>query len=255
MIDLHCHVLPGVDDGPATIEDSVAIARAAAAGGTRTIVATSHVSFEYRTSADTVARLVAQVNERLREERIDVEVVPGAELAMTYAGDLAAGELGRLSLGRSRWVLLEPPFTAMVTGLDRIVAELSRQGYRTILAHPERCQAFQDDREPLERLVSSGVLVSLTAGSLSGRFGRQVRRVARGLLDDGLAHNVASDAHNVGGRPPSIGPELRAAGVDPSLAQWLTESVPAAILGDRDIPARPGVKVGRSGLLRRPRHR
>lgn len=253
MIDLHCHILPGVDDGPATIDDSIAVARAAAAAGTRTLVATSHVSFEYQTRADTIARLVNELNLRLREAKINIEVLAGAELAMTFVPEIAPEELGRLCLGGSRWLLVEPPFTSLVTGLDRIVADLTKSGYRAILAHPERCQAFQRDRESLERLVGSGVLVSVTAGSLVGRFGAPVRRFAYELVADGLAHNIASDAHGTAARPPSIRPELDRAGIAPSLAEWLTESVPRAILDDRDIPERPIVDVTRARRVRWPR--
>lgn len=253
MIDLHCHILPGIDDGPATIDDSIALARAAAAAGTRTLVATSHVSFEYPTGADTIARLVDELNLRLREAKIDLEVLSGAELAMTLVPEIAPAELARLGLGGSRWLLVEPPFTSLVIGLDRIIADLAKKGYRAILAHPERCQAFQRDREPLERLVGSGVLVSVTAGSLVGRFGRPVKHFAYKLVADGLAHSIASDAHGTAARPPSIGPELARAGIAPSLAEWLTESVPRAILDGRDIPERPAVEVAAARRLRWPR--
>lgn len=244
MIDLHCHVLPGIDDGPATIEQSIALARAAAAEGIRTIVATSHVSFAYRNHADTIATLVDRVNLGIARAGIDVTVVRGAEVAMTYLPNLGPLELARLSLGDSRWLLLEPPFTSIVIGLDRVVADLARSGYQTVLAHPERCQAFQHDRESLERLVASGVLVSVTASSLAGRFGPRVKRFAHELLAAELVHNVASDAHGIAGRTPSMRADL--IGLPPALSEWLTEAVPRAILDGSDIPTRPTVAPGRA---------
>ena len=111
MIDLHCHVLPGIDDGPPTIEASLAIARAAASAGSRTLVATPHVSWEYPNRSETIARLVDELNRRLRREGVTLEVRPGAEIAMTRVGDIAAAELSRLTLGGGDWLLIEPPFT------------------------------------------------------------------------------------------------------------------------------------------------
>lgn len=238
MIDLHCHVLPGIDDGPQTVEDALALARAASAAGTRTIVATSHVSWEYPNRAATIARLVDELNRRLSAEEAALKIRPGAEIAMTRLADTSPDELSRLTLGGSPWLLVEPPFTLVVEGLDVLIANLQDRGYRVLLAHPERCPAFHRDRSMLERLVASGVLTSVTAGSLDGRFGRAVRRFSFGLVRDGLVHNVASDAHDQIERPPSIAAELERAGLV-SLVGWLTQEVPAAILAGGGIPSRP----------------
>jgi protein-tyrosine phosphatase len=238
VIDLHCHVLPGIDDGPATIEDSLALARAAARAGTRVLVATSHVSWEYRNDAATIKRLVGALNQRLVAEGVELEVRPGAEIATSRAGDIEPAELARLSLGGGGYLLIEPPFTPVVSGIDALIYALQREGYRIVLAHPERCTAFQRDRRILDSLVGAGVICSITAGSLVGRFGREVRRVALRMLADGMVHNVASDAHDALRRPPGIASELRQAGLEP-LAEWLTQAVPEAILAGSEIPPRP----------------
>src|ERR1700722_14886844 len=102
MIDIHCHVLPGIDDGPETIEGSVALARAAAEEGIETLVATPHVDARYGNDADTVPPLVDEVNARLRQEGVPVEVLPGAEIAITHLAELGTGQLGRLGRGGSR---------------------------------------------------------------------------------------------------------------------------------------------------------
>jgi protein-tyrosine phosphatase len=242
MIDLHCHILPGIDDGPATIEDSIVLARAAAAAGTRVLVATPHVSWTYPNDAETIARLVDQLNARLDSEGVALEVQAGAELAMTRLVDLAPDELSRLRLGGGPWLLVEPPFTPTVTGLDALVFDLQRQGHRILLAHPERCQAFHRDPGMLREFVSEGILTSITAGSLVGRFGGEVRRVALSLAREGLIHNVASDTHDIVRRPPGMAAELRQAGLEP-LTEWLTERVPAAILSGGEIPPRPAVEL------------
>lgn len=249
MIDLHTHVLPGIDDGPATIEESVVLVRAAAAAGTRTMVATPHVSSRYHNEAATIARLTAELNQRLRQEGIAVEIRAGAEVALTRVDELAPAELERLRLGDGPWVLLEPPFASGATGLEHVVSTLQNAGNRVVLAHPERCPALHREPQMVKTLVASGVLTSVTASSLIGRFGEQVRRFARLLFEQGLVHNVASDTHNVDGRPPSIAAELEQAGLT-ELSDWLTCAVPAAILADEPIPAPPPLQLGK--LATRP---
>ncbi len=238
MIDLHCHVLPGIDDGPGTLADSLVLARAAVAAGTRVLVATPHINSSYHNDADTIARLADELNARLAVEGIDLEIRTGAEIAVTRLIDIPAAELPRLCLGAGAWLLVEPPFAPTVMGLDSILLDLQRQGHRILLAHPERCQAFHRDPEMLSSLVRAGVLTSITAGSLVGRFGGTVRRFALALAREGLIHNVASDAHDVAQRPPGVTAELAQAGMG-ALAGWLTEQVPAAILDGQEIPPRP----------------
>lgn len=249
MIDLHCHVLPGIDDGPETIEGSVALARDAAAAGIRTVVATPHVSWRYPNEPDTIARLVDEVNARLLEEGVELEVRPGGEIAMTHLAEIEPATLARFGLGGGPWLLVEPPFTAVATGLDAIVWDLLRRGHRVLLAHPERCQGLRRDPRMLESLVSSGVLTSITADSLTGRFGSEVRRFSLQLARDGMIHNVASDAHDHVQRPPGIADALEQAGLSP-LADWLTCEVPAAILSGQEIPPRPAGAVS-AGVPRR----
>jgi len=251
MIDLHSHVLAGIDDGPEAIEGSLALARAAADAGTRVLVATPHVSWNYPNDADTIAALVEDLNARLTAEAVALEIRAGAEIAMTRLIDIAPAELARLRLGGGPWLLVEPPFAPMVTGLDSILLDLQRQGHRILLAHPERCQAFHRDPQMLSSLVRAGVLTSVTAGSLVGRFGGEVRRFALSLARERLIHNVASDAHDNVRRPPGTAAELRQAGLEP-LADWLTEQVPAAILGGGEIPPRPEVELSSIEPVRQP---
>jgi protein-tyrosine phosphatase len=250
MIDLHCHVLPGIDDGPATFEGSLALARSAAAGGIGVLVATPHVNWRYRNDAQTIAALVAEINERIAAAGIEtaagdrLEVRAGAEIALTLAGETEPAELRRLTLGGGEWLLVEPPFSPVAPNLDVALLNIQRSGYRIVLAHPERCPAFHRDPEAVRRLVQAGALTSVTAGSLVGRFGGEARRFALTLARDGLLHNVASDAHDELQRPPAIARELEQAGLGP-LADWLTQAIPAAILDGGEIPPRPTVATQR----------
>lgn len=238
MIDLHCHVLPGIDDGPATIEDSIALVRAAEAVGTSVIVATPHVSWRYPNDAATIARLVDELNRRLAEERIAVKIFAGAEIAATRVEEISTEELANLHLGGGPWVLLEPPFTPVAAGLGSVVASLQSAGHRVILAHPERCPGLRREPRLIESFVDGGVLMSVTASSLVGRFGGEVRRFALRMFEQGLVHNVVSDAHDALGRPPGMTVEIEQAGLG-ELSDWLTGAVPAAILNGNEIPARP----------------
>jgi len=242
VIDLHCHVLPGIDDGPATVEGSLALARAAVAAGMRTLVATPHVSPRYPNDAATIAGVLGEVSVRLGEEDIPLELRAGAEIAMTRLAEMEPAELFGLGLGGGPWLLIEPPFAAAAAGLDTIVRDLLRRGHRVVLAHPERCPAFQRDPAMLKALVDEGVLASITAGSLVGSFGGDVRRFALGLLEEDLVHNVASDAHDHLRRPPGVAEEIRSVGYG-ALCEWLTQAVPAAILAGEDVPRRPAVAI------------
>lgn len=238
MIDLHCHILPGIDDGPATIEDSVALARAAAEAGTRTMVATSHVSWEYPNTAATIAALVDDVNERFAREQVPIEVRPGAELAMTRVGDLSDEALLAYGLGGGPWLLVECPLTPAASGFDAMIYQLQSRGHRLVLAHPERSPAFHRNIDALAELADNGVLTSVTAGALVGRFGSTVRRFALQLAERGLIHNVASDAHDAVRRHPGMRAEIEAAGLGTHM-QWLTSELPAAVLAGAPLPERP----------------
>ncbi len=242
MIDLHTHVLPGIDDGPETVEDSLELARAAVAAGTQTLVATPHVSWTYPNDPATIAARVEELRARLDAEGIPLDVRAGAEIAMTRLVDMQAEDLLPLRLGGGGWLLVEPPFSPTVTGLEPLLFDLQRQGHGILLAHPERCPAFHREPEMLREFVHEGVLTSVTAGSLAGRFGGEVRRFALKMVRERLIHNVTSDAHDTVRRPPGVTVELRKAGLGP-LEEWLTEAVPAAILSGGEIPPRPEVEL------------
>ncbi|MEA2298230.1 MAG: protein-tyrosine phosphatase [Solirubrobacteraceae bacterium] len=243
MIDLHCHILPGIDDGPATIEETLELARAAVAGGTRTIVATSHVSPRYPNDPATIALGVGQVNARLAEEKIPLEVRAGAEVAISMIDELGAEDLRALRLGGGPWLLIESPFTLVVDSLPAVVGYFQSAGHEIVLAHPERCPGFHRRPELLKVLVrEQKVLTSVTAGSLVGQFGRDVERFALGMARAGLIHNVASDAHDTERRPPVIADRLEQAGLG-AYAELLVKTMPRAILDGTDLPLHPGAML------------
>src|SRR5206468_2448547 len=151
-----------------------------------------------------VADGVAAVNASLRENGIELEVLPGGEIAISRAADLDDNELRALGLGGGPWLLVESPLTPSAGNFDNALRHLQARGHRVVLAHPERCPAFIREPERLAALVHAGMLTSITAGALVGRFGGTVERYAHELVRDGLVHNVASDAHDTRRRPPGL---------------------------------------------------
>jgi protein-tyrosine phosphatase len=255
VIDLHCHILPGVDDGPETVQAAIALARGAQADGITTIAATPHVDWSHpELDADRITRAVQALQPRLDAAGVAVHVVGGGEVDVTRAADLGDAELRALALGGGPWLLLECPLTGGIApGFAAAAHSLARRGHRLLLAHPERSPVFLHSPELLDELVSGGMLAQVTAGSLTGRFGRRVRDFALALVARGLIHVAASDGHGEH-RPATIASELTAAGIDPGLATWLGRDVPAALLAGRPLPARPEPST-RSGGGRRRRIR
>jgi protein-tyrosine phosphatase len=239
VIDLHCHVLPGIDDGPETMDGAIELARAAAAQGTTVLVATPHVTYDHmHNTSERILGAVEEVNRALRKQRVDVMVLPGAEVALERAGELDDDELAALRLGGGPWLLVECPMVAGGMGVDGQLHALAGRGNRIVLAHPERCPVFQTDLNRLERLVEAGMLGQVTASALTGQFGRTVERIAKDMVERDLIHVAASYAHNAGRRPPVIREHLDDAGLD-GMTDWLSQAVPEAVLAGTAVPYRP----------------
>ena len=235
MIDLHCHALPGIDDGPATRADALALLRVAAADGTRVVVATPHVSRRFPTAPETIESGVAAL-----APDSPVELLAGGEVTHEMALQLPDETLRRLTLGSSRCLLLETPLEPVVgPDFERAFESLLERGYRVLLAHPERSPAMRDDPSRLYALVERGAFCSITAAALLGGFSDAARWFGLELLRDGLVHSVDSDAHHATMRPPGLRAALDAASaLLPSLdATRLASGAPAALLADEPLPA------------------
>ena len=257
MIDLHTHVLPGIDDGPPTVDGSLEMARAAAAAGTTTLVATPHITWELPNDAAIVADGVAALQPQLDAAGIPITVRTGGELAVSKAIEMTDEQLEGLRLGGGEWLLAECPLSSSAVGFDSLVQTLMVRGHRIVLAHPERSPIMQRHPEILERLVAAGMLGSITAGSLRGDFGNTVRRFTLDLLERDLVHNIASDAHDTRRRRPGIDGAIEAAeeelpGAGERL-EWMTVDVPRAVLDGGPVPPAPGEppKRRKRGLFRR----
>jgi protein-tyrosine phosphatase len=195
-VDLHCHLLPGVDDGPTTMEESLDYARRAAEVGTDVVVATPHVE---QVEVDDLPDRVAELRERLEHERIPLRVECGGELKPASVPLLGDAQLDTIAHGPSgaRWVLLEVPFAGFADDLHAAAAELRQRGYAVVLAHPERAADFGSG-QALRRLrheLDRGAAIQMNAGPLEGLESATRAEAARKLLRLGLATAIATDAH------------------------------------------------------------
>lgn len=204
-VDVHAHILPGMDDGAQTREDAVAMARAAEKHGTVIVVATPHVDLASRNRSQ-VAEIIRGSARTLTAELVSsglsIRVLPGMEIAIDphLLSLLSNGEA--LTIGdNGKYVLVELPFQHVPGYAEKVVFDLSSAGYVPVIAHPERCNEIAKDPNRMYRLVRAGAIGQLNAGSLTGVFGKPTRRVADILLRHGLAHVIASDGHSPTARP------------------------------------------------------
>jgi protein-tyrosine phosphatase len=240
VIDLHTHVLPGIDDGARTLEDSRMLARKAALEGIRTMAATPHVRLDWPTHADVMEDAVEALRADFVQQYIPVEIVHGGEVALDLIWEIAPEDLARFTLGQTgRYLLVEYPYRGAAQPILAAVRALRAGGITPILAHPERNPAVQDRPGAVAGLVEAGALVQVTVGSLEPEMDRAVEHAARTLLELGLVHSLASDVHG-----PHIPRETGLVAApqllgDPGLARYLTEEVPAAILAGDPLPQSP----------------
>jgi protein-tyrosine phosphatase len=239
VIDLHSHILRGIDDGARSLEESFDIARAAVADGITVIAGTPHVRDDWPTDASVMEYRVAELRAELEQAGIPLEVRPGGEIAVEWLGRLSVDELRRFGLGGNpRYLLIETPYYGWPLGLADALFSLRASEITPVLGHPERNAEVQSHPERLVPFVESGVLVQVTAASVDGRIGSRARDCSRLLIDNGLAHLLASDAHHASVREVGMAEAVDVVGND-VLARWLTWDVPAAILADSPIPPRP----------------
>lgn len=251
MIDLHCHILPGIDDGPGTLEQAVAMCRMAAAAGCEALVATPHQrkSDWWNCDREPLAALRRQLQEAVGptprilgggEIRVDPRLL--AEILALREEDTH----GPLPLAGSRYLLLEFGPEAGLPEAADLVHELSVAGWRPVLAHPELIRWMAADPSGVAHLVSLGALAQVTAMSLTGDFGRRAQADAGRLVEMGLVHFVASDAHDLERRPPGL-----ARAWDAIAERWGEEAAgellvdnPRAVVAGQPLPSQAHAAPG-----------
>lgn len=208
MIDIHCHLIPGIDDGPTDVPGALQLAQALVADGVRHVVCTPHVfpgRFENR--ASNISEEFDKLVRALAEHKIPLGLSFAGEVRLTpeVLELLARNELPFLGqVNGAHTMLLEMPDGQVPVGAERFVDKLLSHHIRPVIVHPERNRALIDEPDRLEDFVDMGCFVQLTASSVTGHFGSKVQAAARVFLDEGWVQAVASDAHNLGGRQPRM---------------------------------------------------
>ncbi|MFP7479739.1 tyrosine-protein phosphatase [Terribacillus saccharophilus] len=202
MIDIHCHILPGIDDGPRTIEESLDMARAAVEEGISTIVATPHHrNNQFDNYYADIIEDVSNLNNALIAANIPLTILPGQETRIY--GELAEGldEKEVLPINQhTPYLLIELPTATFPKFTKQLLYDLQVQGYKPVIVHPERNRAILEDPNLLYEVVKGGTLTQVTAASILGKFGKKMQQLSFKLIDSNLCHFVASDAHNIRNR-------------------------------------------------------
>jgi protein-tyrosine phosphatase len=257
VVDLHSHLLPGIDDGPRDVADSLRLAREMAAQGVQTVAATPHCRHDHPGVVPAeLADRCERLNVDLRAADIALEVLPAGEVDVVWGLEASDRDLRRVSYGqRGETLLVETPYGPLPTAFEELLFRLSMKGYRLLLAHPERNPTFQSSGERLAELVRRGVLVQLTAASLARPTkGSRSATAARRFATEGLAHVIASDAH--GGAAPDRTSLLDGALAASELigaprARWMVQEAPAAIVAAEPLPPPPPIELRKRSLLGR----
>ena len=263
MVDLHGHLLPGIDDGAKSLEQALNMARQAVADGIALSVLTPHhLNGVYENPARQVREHCSVFREHLREHSIPLRVLPGNEchLVPELPAALAAGTA--LTIGdRKRAVLVELPVHTVPLGATRILEDILAMGLQPVIAHPERNGELTADASRLSEWIPMGCLAQVTAQSCTGRFGPRVQEAARHMVRSGLIQVMASDAHRDSRRIPELMPgrEQVARWTSPKTATLLTEDFPRALAEGEPVDVRllnhalPSPRRGFAGWLRRLR--
>ena len=207
MTDIHCHILPGVDDGADSQAEAVAMARMAWESGVKRIIATPHCNLPGEAQnlrSGPMTRRFTTLNKAVKEAGIGVEILSGAEVFATPEVPQLLQEKKLYTLAGSRYLLMEFYFDEDVEAMDTLLQAVAAQGCVPVIAHPERYDAVQRSPHTVARWFQSGYVIHLNKGSILGRLGRRAGAAADWILERGLAHTVASDAHSSNYRTPHM---------------------------------------------------
>lgn len=239
MIDIHSHILPGLDDGPQSMEEALRMCHIASADGIRTIVATPHYKpGSYDWNAASLQTILTALQEEVRAAGLDLTLLPGAETPLSpELSTLLLMDGKFLTLNCSSYFLVEFSPHAVPVNTESFLQSLMLAGLVPVIAHPERSSWFMHQPESLSRLVAQGALLQLTAGSILGQFGPEVRNFSQHLISGGLAHVIASDAHDAGDRSPLLSEAVSLVADLTGLerARAMVTSTPAAIISGQRL--------------------
>jgi len=239
MVDLHHHLLPGLDDGPPDLQTSLAMARLAHMDGITHILCTPHASSRYAFSPALIAEKLSILRHALAQESIPLTLASGCDFHLSYDNIKDAIAYPRkYSLNATDYLLIELPDHGLSTSLEEIFYRLRLAGFRLILTHPERNPTLQRDHARLAGWLREGMFVQITTSSLLGKMGEHARKMSHTLLANRWVHFLASDAHNLTSRPPLMSEArgLVAAKYGEAYAHRLCTQNPAAVFSGLPLP-------------------
>lgn len=262
MIDLHCHMLPGIDDGAPDLETALAMARIAVADGITMTACTPHIyPGLFENTAESIAQAMAALQTDLQQAGIPLELTYGADIQLVpeLVQCLRGGSYP--TIHGSRYFLFEPPHHTVPVRFEESIFDAMTSGFVPVITHPERLTWLDDEHYPwFVAAARQGAWLQLTAGAVTGRFGRRARYWAERFLDDGLVAILATDAHEPEHRPPLLaeGREAAAARVGPEEADRLVIGRPKAVIQNcpaSEVPVPPGLALGGSSRPRKDQPR
>lgn len=251
MVDIHCHMLPGLDDGPETVEMACAMAELAIADGVTHVIATPHASLEYEFDPATVRAKREEMQERF-QGRLTFGTGCDFHLSFDNLEDIRH-EPERFTLNQKNYLLVEFADFAIPPAMDDALHNLQLAGLTPVITHPERNPLIRSKPERLYGWLRQGCYAQVTAGAVLGRFGRTAQKAAMHWLDAGAVHFLASDAHNTTSRPPGLKEAFEAVTQSHgrTLARALCEENPMAAFNGRPLPFVPDVMEDASAAMGR----
>jgi protein-tyrosine phosphatase len=245
MVDIHCHIIPGIDDGAQSLDESLSLIRMERDGGTRTMVATPHVYTDQELlDSDQIPERLHALRLEVERAGIDIELVPGAEVypSMGIAKALDMGKPITVN-GHRKHMLVDLPMGALPMDFDTILFEIQARGITPILAHPERNAVFQHEPKKLIEYIERGIALQVDAGSLKGKYGQEAIGIANYILKKHWAHFLASDAHKVRPKPMlQEGVSRLSEKLSSDYLQLLTKESGRCVVEGRPLPQLPTVR-------------
>ena len=243
MIDIHCHIIPGIDDGPGSMEESLEMAKIAADDGISYVIATPHqIDGLYQESAESIENKIFELNALLEDNRINLKILPGSDLHISSDLIQKIAEKKLLTLNHSSYALIEFPGQLLKDKITRLMDEMLDNGIIPIISHPERNFILQKDPNLLYEFVKKGIYAQVTAMSLTGEFGHEIKRIAQKMLTHNLVQIIATDAHSKVFRPPILSKGLQKATrlIGEEIAFNMVETYPLKIInGEKFCPPEP----------------
>ncbi|MCX5707230.1 MAG: capsular biosynthesis protein [Candidatus Omnitrophica bacterium] len=236
MVDLHAHILPGIDDGSLSLEESLKMCSMAYQDGIRTIVATPHIG-KFPNTKEIITQKTEELKEELKAQKIEIDLLSGADYEFTPEIFTLLESKSLLTINQSRYLLLDTPYSLLPPNIEKLIGGLVLKGIIPIVTHPERCLELQGDLGILYNLIKAGALIQVTASSIIGKMGPKAKESVDLILKHKLAYIIATDTHGINKRPPLLSEALEIASgiIGKEMALAMVTTIPQAIIEDREV--------------------